>query len=235
MIYLTKYVRVGLRASFCTLLFFFGAKQLWAALPRSILRIGLGCFATGVIIFACQGKSAWGQSHETPEAIDPQHEYNVKAAFLYSFGRYIEWPKDAFDHHSGAFVLGVCGEDPFGEILDRIVQSKTIQERRIVILRMATIEELQPCHILFVSRTIPRAQQIAIFNKMRNKPTLLVGETPGSAERGCGINFFLEGNTVRFEINVEAIRQKMLILDAKLLSLGKKVPEIGAEQGKNAN
>ncbi|MGA2799357.1 MAG: YfiR family protein [Thermoguttaceae bacterium] len=174
------------------------------------------------------------ESAQQAEAINPQYEYNVKAAFLYSFGRYVEWPKDAFDERSGAFVVGICGEDPFEQILDRIAQSKTIQGRRIIIQRMATIEELRPCHILFVSHSIPPAQQITIINKMRDKPTLLVGESPGFAERGGGLKFFLEGGTVRFEINVEAIRQQKLLIDAKLLNLGKKVPEAESGQDKKS-
>jgi hypothetical protein len=216
-------------------------EPLWKALVRSIPCVALGSWAAAMIFFVGQATVVWGQSPETTEAyqsaeaINPQYEYNVKAAFLYSFGRYVEWPKDAFDERSGAFVIGVCGEDPFGQILDRIAQSKTIQGHRIIIQKMATIEELQPCHILFVSRSIPAPQQLTIINKMRDKATLLVGEVPGFAERGGGINFFLEGGTVRFEINVEAIRQQKLILDAKLLNLGKKVPETGAQQGKYSN
>ncbi len=208
---------------------------------HSVIHLGLACCIAEMIFLAGQPAVIWGQSPDTAEAaqqaegINPQYEYNVKAAFLYSFGRYVEWPKDAFTERSGAFILGVCGEDLFGQILDRIAQTKTIQGRRIIIQRMATIEELQPCHILFVSRSIPPAQQIAIIDKMRGKPTLVVGEAPGFAEHGGGINFFLEGGTVRFEINVEAIRQKKLLLDAKLLNLGKKVSETGSGQGKNSN
>jgi hypothetical protein len=204
-------------------------------------RAGFGCGAAGLIFlcFAGQFARVWGQSPDATEpaqpseTINPQYEYNVKAAFLYSFGRYVEWPKEAFNERAGAFVIGVCGEDRFGTILDRIAQSKTIQGRRIIIQRMATIEELQPCQVLFVSHSIPFAQQVAIINKMRDKWTLLVGETPGFAEKGGGINFFLEGGTVRFEINIDAIRQGKLLLDAKLLNLGKKVSETAPQQGKN--
>lgn len=198
---------------------------------RSALRVGIVFLAAAAILSICLSAHVWGQSPETTESPQPaetintQYEYNVKAAFLYSFGRYVEWPKDAFAARSGAFVLGVYGEDPFGQILDRIAQTKTIQGRRIIIQRMTTIEELQPCQILFVSRSIPIEQQSTIINKMRDNSTLLVGESPGFAERGGGINFFLEGGTVRFEINVEAIRQEKLLLDAKLLNLGKKVSE----------
>lgn len=207
----------------------------------SVSCVVLGCLAAGMIFFVGQFASVRGQSPEAGEsaqqleAINPQYEYNVKAAFLYSFGRYVEWPKDAFAGHSGAFVLGVCGEEPFGQALDKIAQTKTIQGRRIIIQKMPTIEELQPCHILFISRSIPLEQQAAIINKMRNKSALLVGEVPGFAEHGGGINFYLEGGTVRFEINVEAIRQEKLMLDAKLLNLGKKVSETVSPQGKDPN
>lgn len=208
-----------------------GVKPMLESLIRSVLRVGLGCWAAGMIFFAGQSVLVWGQSPETTEMaqpaeeINPQYEYNVKAAFLYSFGRYVEWPKDAFANHSGDFVIGVCGENPIGQVLDRIAQAKTIQGRHIIIQKMATVEELQPCHILFVSHSIPPDQQSAIINKIGDKSILLVGETRGFAERGGGINFFVEGGTVRFEINVDAIRQEKLMLDAKLLNLGKKFSE----------
>jgi hypothetical protein len=206
-----------------------------ASIAGLIMRSGLRCLA-GWLFFSIGCTALWAQSPavapdaaqaaaQPPEAINQQYEYNVKAAFLYSFGRYVEWPKDAFAEHSGAFILGVCGEDSFGQILDRIAQAKTIQGHKIIIQKMTTIEELQPCHILFISRSIPPEQQSSIIKKTQDKPTLLVGEVPGFAERGGGINFFLEGGTVRFEINVEAIKQEKLMLDAKLLNLGKKVSE----------
>jgi hypothetical protein len=198
---------------------------------RAALRSWAACF-----IFSIGCTALWAQSPpaapdaaqaapQPAEAINQQYEYNVKAAFLYSFGRYVEWPKDAFAERSGAFILGVCGEDSFGQILDRIAQAKTIQGHKIIIQKMASIEELQPCHILFVSRSITPEQQTSIIKKTQGKSVLVVGEVPGFADRGGGVNFFLEGGTVRFEINVEAVRQEKLMLDAKLLNLGKKVSE----------
>ena len=221
------------RARLCAVLSAFRIKRLCSPGLRSIACICILCLASAVIFFVWQGKFAWGQSPETPDAVNPEYEYNVKAAFLYSYGRYVEWPKDSFAERSSPFVIGVCGEDPFAQVLDRIAQSKTIQGRHIVIQKMATIEDLQPCHILFVASSIPFPKQVALIDKMRNKPTLLVGESPGFADHGGGINFFVEAGTVRFEINAEAIRQKNLIMDAKLLNLGKKVPETG--QAKNSN
>jgi hypothetical protein len=226
---------IEVRSSLCIALLAFRMEPLWKALVRSILCVGLGSWAAGMIFFAGAPAVVWGQSPETTgadqsaEAINPQYEYNVKAAFIYSFGRYVEWPKTAFDGRDDAFVIGIYGDDAIGQILDRIAQAKTIQGRHIIVQRMATIEKLQPCHILFVSRSVPMEQQFAIINKMRNKSTLLVGESPGFGERGGGINFYLESGTVRFEINVEAVKQEKLLLDAKLLNLGKKVSETVAQ------
>lgn len=159
---------------------------------QSILCVGWECWAIGIIFFAGQGAVLWGQSPETSEAsqaaeaINPQYEYNVKAAFLYSFGRYVEWPKDAFAGESGAFIIGLYGEDHIGQVLDKIAQSKTIQGRCIVIQRMTTIEEFQPCNILFVVRSVPVEQQHKIIKKFRDKATLIVGETRDSPSTGAG-------------------------------------------------
>ncbi len=204
-------------------------KAVRAFLAHYVIWMGLGCCVVGVLLFTSEIVPLWGQSTESvpatppPEEINPQYEYNVKAAFLYSFGRYLIWPERTFTESSGAFVLGVCGEDPFGQVLDRIAQVKTIQGHRIVIQRMASIEALKPCHILFISRSIPAEQQAAIIKKLQGKAVLLVGEVSGFAEQGGGINFYVEAGTVRFEINVDAIQQEGLLLDAKLMSLGKKV------------
>jgi hypothetical protein len=198
---------------------------------RSIMHVGLACCAMWLIFFVTHPVSAWAQAPATSETaqpaeeINPQYETNVKAAFLYSFGRYVDWSKESFAGNSGDFIIGVCGEDPIGQILDRIAQTKTIQGHRIIIVRMATIKDVKFCHILFVSNSVPSEQQTAIINKMRGKSSLLVGETPGFVNQGGGINFFVEGGTVRFEINVNAIRQEKLMLDAKLLNLGKKMTD----------
>jgi hypothetical protein len=209
------------------------SKRMAGSFVRNILLMSLGCCAVGIILFSSLPPSVWGQSSEpiqaapTPssEEINPQYENNVKAAFLYSFGRYVEWPKNAFASQSSDFIVGICGDDPIGPVLDLIAKTKMVQGRRITVLKMPTIEKLQPCQILFISNVIPLEQQFTVIDKMKDKATLLVGETPGFCERGGCINFYVEGGTVRFEINVEAIRREKLMLDAKLLNLGKKISE----------
>ena len=192
-----------------------------------ILRVEAAAVLVVVACLAFGLASAGAQTPaETPPAADsvnPQFEYNVKAAFLYSFGRYVEWPQNAFADKDAPFVIGVFGENPFGEVLDRIAQTKTIQGRHIVVRKVDSIDKLLLCHILFVPHSVTMEQQRRIIDKTTDKPVLLVGETPRFAEFGGDMNFFLDGDRVRFEINVDSIRRDKMQIDAKLLSLGKKL------------
>ena len=158
------------------------------------------------------------------DAADVPKEHTVKAVFLYSFGRYVEWPKTAFASPTSPFVIGILGEDWFGGALDKIAEKKTIQGRKIVIKRFATLEAFkEPCHILFVSQSLTAEQQAAVIAKMAGKPVFLVGETPGFAERGATANFSADGSRILVEINVEAVQRAHLRVDARLLSLAKRV------------
>lgn len=154
-----------------------------------------------------------------PVSVNPQHEYNVKAAFLYSFGRYVDWPPTVFGGREAPFVIGVLGEDPFGGALDRIAESKQIQRRPIVVHRMSSLEAYRPCHILFVPKTTSKEIQAAAIQKLGKSPVLLVGDEAGFARWGGTVSFFVEEDTVRFEINVDSVRRQRLTVDAKLLKL----------------
>jgi hypothetical protein len=148
----------------------------------------------------------------------------LKAVFLYGFGRYVEWPKTAFATSTAPFVIGILGEDRFGGALDEIAKKKTIQGRKIVIQRFATPEAFkEPCHILFVSRSLTADEQAALLAKTSDKPVFVVGETPGFAERGGTADFFPDVDRIAIEINVDAVRRAQLRVDARLLSLAKRV------------
>jgi len=148
-------------------------------------------------------------------------EYTVKAVFLYSFGRYTQWPPSAFADESEPFVIGVLGEDHFAGALDEIASKKTLQMRPIQIRRIASLEEYRgPCHILFVSRSVTAEQRAVLVKELAGKPVLVIGETPGFAAQGATANFIIVGDRIRFEINMENARSARLRMDAKLLSLG---------------
>jgi hypothetical protein len=148
-------------------------------------------------------------------------EYAIKAAYLYQFGHYIQWPANSYVDKQSTFEIGVLGADPFGGALDEIARDKKIDGRRIVIRRFTTMDDYKPCHILFITSSAPLKEELEAIQKTRDVPVLLVGESPGFAQRGGTINLFIEQNKVRFEVNMEVAKQEQLKISSKLLSLAK--------------
>jgi hypothetical protein len=153
-----------------------------------------------------------------------QREYNVKAVSLYAFGRYVTWPDSAYESADSPVVIGVLGGNPFGDALDQIAAKKTLNGRPIAIRQLTSPDEVAACHIVFVSKTVPSDAESKVVQAASGKPVLLVGESPGFAQRGGIINFYQSGPNVRFELNPERGQASHLSLSAKLLSLGAKAP-----------
>lgn len=161
-------------------------------------------------------------------------EYLIKAGFIYNFAKFVEWPSAAFAQPDSPIVIGVLGTDPFGNVLDRIVEDKKIGARGFVVRRYKwgrDLKELKDCKILFVSAS-ERAHIDEILLGVKGLPILTVGETPGFAERGGVIRFTLEDNRVRFEVNVDAAHQADLNISSRLLTLAKIIPQTAAS-GRN--
>jgi hypothetical protein len=180
--------------------------------------------ATTVLIALPAAAARWAVAQSADES-GVSREYTIKAAYLYNFARYVQWRTDSFRSDQDPFVIGVLGTDSLGEDLDRIAQAKKVEARKIVVYRFPSPDKYRPCHILFVPRTVEAGQQIETIGRLRSSPVLLIGETPGFAERGGTINFFIEQNRVRFEINQQAARRAGLKISAKLLNLAKLVSE----------
>lgn len=179
------------------------------------------------VVFAGGTSWSWAQSVETSGI---SREYAIKAAYLYQFSRYVQWPVGTFSDGQTPFVIGVLGSDPFGDVLDEIARTKKTSELPIVIRRFASLAEYAPCHILFVPSTTNAIQQAEVIKRIRNSPVLLVGETPGFAAQGGTVNFYLEDNRIRFEINPETAKQQQLKISSKLLSLARIVGAAGPDQ-----
>jgi hypothetical protein len=145
-------------------------------------------------------------------------EYEVKAAFLYNFGKFVEWPSDAFRDRDPALVLGILGTDPFGETLDRIVGAKQAQGRRIAIRRLKKLDEIKRCHILFVSAS-EEAQLAAIMRAINGAPVLTVSDMQRFTDRGGAIDLYLEQRKVRFNINLRATDRARLKMSSQLLKI----------------
>lgn len=155
--------------------------------------------------------------------IDIEKEYNVKGAFLYSFGRYVEWPSSIRTASDTPFVIGVVGKAPMQTILDRIRKSKRIQGRPITVRYYESAKDCELCEMIFVAKSLDEKQQRELINRTKNQPVLIIGETPTFAKQGGVISFYIERESVRFEINVEAAKQRRLSIDGKLLRIARLV------------
>jgi len=155
----------------------------------------------------------------TKSFADSLQEYQIKAAFLYNFAKFIEWPAAAFKDAQSPLTLCILGKDPFGDALDSL-RDKTIEGRKLVIRRVSKIEEADKCHILFVSAS-EKDTLSHILKATRSWNILTVGDTKGFAESGVMINLITTDDKVGFEINVDAAKHASLGISSKLLKLGK--------------
>ena len=150
-------------------------------------------------------------------------EYQVKAAFLFNFPNFVEWPAEVLPDTSTTLTIGILGKDPFGGAFVPFV-GKAVRGRTLIVERSTRLQELPFCHILFIcdseEKYLPQ-----ILEHFRNRSVLTIGETKGFARAGVMINFVLHENKVRLEINVEATERAGLKLSSKLLKLAQIVQE----------
>lgn len=155
-------------------------------------------------------------------APDTFKENEVKAAFLYNFTQFVEWPPEVFPDAEAPFILGVLGNDQFADTLEQTVKNEKVKGRPLLVRKLHDTAGLAGCHVLFVSRSEDARVQ-TVLSLLDKAGVLTVGECAGFAARGGAFNFFLQGNKIRFEINQEAARRKGLKISAQLMSLGKLV------------
>src|SRR5437763_14629622 len=119
-------------------------------------------------------------------AAEPAREYQVKAAFLFNFAQFADWPPESFEDKDARLVIGIFGADPFGAFLDETVHDEVVRGRRIEIKRCQKIADINACHILFISQS-ETANLNLILAVLRGKPVLTVSDIPGSGARGVMI------------------------------------------------
>jgi hypothetical protein len=173
---------------------------------------------------------AAGAAPFTPTARGSQpevpREYQIKAVFLFNFAKFVEWPATAFPDAEAPLRLCVLGEDPFGAALEETVRGESIADRTLAIERSRQVDDLKDCQLLFISRS-ERDRVATILSQLGPGAVLTVSEVEDFTRRGGIINFYLDGNRVRFEINQASARRMGLKIDAQLLSLAKIVETEG--------
>lgn len=157
-------------------------------------------------------------------------EYQVKAAFLFNFAKFVEWPADAFAKPGDPLAICVLGKDPFGESLDQVVRGETVNGRPLVVRRPRQALEARGCQILFLAG-LERQRQDEALAAVEGASILTVGEGDGFLASGGVIRFVLEQNRVRFDVNLAAAEASRLKLSSRLLSLAHTVQPSQPGQG----
>jgi hypothetical protein len=150
-------------------------------------------------------------------------EHQIKAAYLYQFGRYVEWPAKAFSGPNAPFVIGVLEHDPLIPALDQIARMKKVQDRPIEIRRLPSAAEIRACNILFLPARLAPETRAEVIRKVVGQGLLLVGDAPDFLERGGTVQFAVEENRIRVVISRKAAERAGLTISAKLLQVARVV------------
>ena len=145
-------------------------------------------------------------------------EYQLKAAFLYNFAKFIQWPEKKFSDANSPIVIGVFGENLFGDELEKAVRGRKVNGRGIVVKQIQTVDAASSVHLLFV----PAAEDSRLAELKVNcqgASVLVVGESGTFTKRGGAIAFKIDGDNLRFEINTSAAEGAELKVNAQLLKL----------------
>ena len=151
---------------------------------------------------------------------DGTSEYEIKAAFLFNFAKFVEWPDWAMDATGNSFVIGILGKDPFNNALEQTIGEKTVRGAPLRISRFSRVEDVGPCHILFISGS-EKNNLPAVLKSLEGRDILTVSDMPDFARFGGMITLYTENNKVRFMINTRSAEKAGLRLSAKLLTLAK--------------
>jgi hypothetical protein len=147
-------------------------------------------------------------------------EYQVKAAFLFNFAKFVEWPADAFSAADAPLQICVLGQDAFGRDFEQVIEDKTVNGHRLEVAHPDGVPQARACQVLFIA--FPEKQKIRdTLQSLAGVSVLTVGDTPGFAKMGGVINFVLDENRVRFEINPKAAERAHLKLSSRLLTVAK--------------
>jgi len=145
-------------------------------------------------------------------------EYEVKAAYLYNFGRFVQWPSKATAHGGSPFTVCVLGQDPFGQALDAILAGESIDGANTAAARITKPQEAVNCRILFISSS-EDSQLKQILVALEGRSVLTVSDLPLFSQRGGMVQFVLEGKRVRFEVNLTPVEHAHLALSSQLLKV----------------
>jgi hypothetical protein len=182
---------------------------------RAIMRRAGRMFLPCVVVLLAATSGASGADADA-QASRP-NEYQVQAAYLYNFGKFVKWPAVAPANQSGAFTICVLGQDPFGSVLESTLAGQTVGGKPVAVKRLTKAQDAAACHILSLSAT--QRDLKGTLEAIDDSSVLTVSDMPDFSKRGGIIQFILEGDRVRFEINLESAEKSHLVFPSELLKV----------------
>lgn len=175
--------------------------------------------ATWALLLALLG--AWVAARAQPAPVSVARESAVKAAFLYKFGSFVEWPPTAFAAAADPLVIGVAGDDDVAEELEQLTQGRQVEGRPVRVVRVRDVDSLPRLHVLFVGAG--RAGRMREMLENARGPVLTVTDGPGAARAGAVLHFVQAEGRVRFGASLTAAQARKLKLSARLLAVAQSV------------
>jgi hypothetical protein len=149
-------------------------------------------------------------------------EYQLKAAFLYNFTKFVEWSSPSLATPGSPITIGVFGTNPFGEELENIVRNRKVNGHGIIVKRVQTVAGVRGVHLLFVPAS-EDARLLEVRESLQDSNTVTVGESDAFARSGGMITFVIDGDRVRFDINIAAANASSVKLSAQLQKLARSI------------
>ena len=175
-------------------------------------------------IFLCAGPLGGDQNAQLSED-------QIKTGFLFNFTKFVQWPPDAFVDSNAPIVVAIVGDTSVRSLLTEVAVGKSLDGRAVIVKTFKEGQDLRTCQILFVGAS-EQGHVTQILEGLKGSSVLTVGEVGGFVQSGGMINFFVEGNKVRLEINLDAAARGRLKISAKLIAVARLMP-VDAPRGKN--
>jgi hypothetical protein len=147
-----------------------------------------------------------------------KREYQVKAAFLFNFCQFVEWPAGAFTSADAPFVIGVFGNNPLGHYLEETVAGEKVNGHPVAVRYFNSVENLEDCQILFVSAS-EKGTSKEVLSSLQGNSVLTIGDSPYFLAQNGMIRFITRNNSIKFQINLDETKNAGLVLSSKLLRL----------------
>jgi hypothetical protein len=145
-------------------------------------------------------------------------EYQVKAAFLFNFTQFVEWPAQSFTAPQTPAVIGILGKDPFGNYLEETIVGESINKHPLIIRHFNNVDEITNCQILFIDIS-DKNQLHLIIEKLKGKNILTVSDANEFAKLGGMVRFYIKDDKINIQINYDAAKKENLVISSKLLKL----------------